>query len=218
MFQDECSNITLEILDALTDDVGEAYFEAVESYVKKMYSIDALNDSNLLYAKPNIRNEISLAKLEKSWPEVPIYDPVSGISGRSDLILNVDGKPCVLDLKTTSLTPSRWDEFLQAPTKVNYELQVNFYGVEMNEQEYYDVKIEKVGIGTVNLLMPAGVEDSEHERYWNLTDEIRDDILNLKSNLARHRNAYLDKTIETCIYSKCREHTKNDETRNTGSS
>lgn len=125
----------------------------------------------------------------------------------ADAVIDVESNPVTFDIKTTSIAPDKWDAAVATFPKENYKFQVDIYSTLMNDQNYYDKKIEKNGIGTINLLMPAGAEDSEHECYWNLTQERQENIMEfLGKYVAKHRDAWLNGGVEECTSRFCKEH------------
>lgn len=59
--------------------------------------------AHLLWERPNITDPEILVKLERKWPEVPVFDPELGVSGRIDLVLKVMDSPVIVDIKSTSI-------------------------------------------------------------------------------------------------------------------
>lgn len=214
MFQDEALNLeTAALAKAVGEEIPERYAEAVDLYIRKMYRMDALkSDKSLLWAPPRLTDPVLIEKLKTSWPEVPVHDLESGISGRADLILNDDDSPCVLDLKTTSVKPDLWESFTSKPISKAHELQVGLYAHLMNKYEYYDKKITKIGLGYINLLMPPGEENSEYEVYITYTEKMDNDIAELIKHLKIQRDAYMKEgvTVE-CTYPRCKAHTSKEE-------
>lgn len=212
LFQDAAIDSELvDLAKTIAEEVPEEYASAVDLYIRKMYRLDAVKTGGLLWAAPTITDPAILKKLTESWPEVPVWDAASGISGRADLVLDVDDHPCILDLKTTSVIPSKWEEYTQKPSsEEQYKLQISLYAYFMNKYNYYSKPVKKIGLAYVNLLMAPGEEDSEFEVYYDYTEKMDADIASLVEHLTIQRNAYIkEKATVECTYPKCKEHTKN---------
>lgn len=184
------------------------YRMAAGQYFHKLYQDAALViSSEVLWESPNVVDELK-QKLRDNWPEVPMVDVESGISGRADLVLDIDDSPVPFELKTTSVDVDRWKEgYTDKLPPSNHELQCGLYCHLMNKNKYYAKPITKFGFGYVNLLMVPGSPGSEFEVYRDYTQELDDKIGSLISHIARHRTAYMNnKTLLDCEYPNCRLH------------
>lgn len=184
------------------------YKMSVGNALHEMYQNDAMNVERLLWPKPTVPDFLQ-EKLESSWPEVPVADPESGISGRADLVLDQHGLPVVLDIKTTSIPVEKWnaDYFKKLPYK-NQMLQVGIYIHLMNKYGYYVSRISRGVLGYVNVLLPAGHRDAEIEKYFDYDDTMEENISLLIEHLSKERKAFIEGRGSSCSYPRCRIHAK----------
>ena len=191
--------------------IDQAYKMEIGTALHRMYQTEVLKHDSILWTKPVFTshpNELELIKkIEHNWPEVPVYDPESGISGRADAVLNLENEIVVFDIKTTSVPKDNWDTYKsnRLPGAAHI-VQVCTYIYLMNKYSYYHKKIKKGGLGYVNIAMSPGEEGSEFEYYFDYTDEMEENIRLLIEALAKHRSMFLqDKNID-CFYKNCGVH------------
>lgn len=231
---DLCMEDYFESVSSRTEWFIDNIYKAASGTAKhKEYQDECLLIEGLLWPKPtNVSPEIA-AKIEETWPEIPVKYPPAGISGRVDLVLNVRGKPLLVDIKSTSVNPDEWAEKMEkakgwlqgrfqdiprireAEYYRKYYTQLCSYIHMANLSNYYDQKIERGGLAYVNMLMPAGSKGSEVEIYWDFTPEIEAMCNLLFEHLAIHRNAKLAGKKEECKYPLCEKH--NDKKTTTAS-
>ena len=177
---------------------------------------DVLN-SEMLSMKNFNMDKFMRDKYKQIYPEVPMFDGESGVSGRADLILNLKGEPVVFDLKTTSVLDAqknkegewevdRWAKACKAFPKLEHRIQVCIYAHLINKFKYYSKPVKRCGLGYLNLLMPAGYEPAEFETYFDFTDELESKTANLLQHIGKHRLSYINKIEEKCTYPLCRVH------------
>lgn len=190
------------------------YRMEVGTYLHRMYQDEAVKLKSLIWDKPDLStfykdtglstSSVNLhEKLQNNWPEVPVYHPC-GISGRADLILNIDNEPVVFDIKTTTKEKTLWKDYKNTLPLEPHKIQVGIYIYLMNKYKYYTKKITKGSLGYVNLAMIAGEEGSEHEVMFDYTEEMEDSIGKLILELERQKIAYLSSTKVDCQYPLCR--------------
>jgi genome maintenance exonuclease 1 len=128
--------------------------------------------NNTDFAKDVMPTTVALFKQVKPWldehvefvygNEIPLYSHNLRTAGRCDLIAQVDGKPVILDFKTSSkLKKEEWIE--------NYFLQVTAYSIMF--EEMYGIPIEVMHI------FICGDEGKQHFikaplDYMNRTKEV----------------------------------------------
>lgn len=197
--------------------------------IHTMLQTEVQDIKNFLYPAPTFENvpeffpgfrESLQRKYEIEFPEVPVADFECGISGRADLILNVRGKPVLVDIKTTHVPDVIFNEKTQefekdrwATAKKKYpdskhRIQVAIYAYYMNLYKYYDKPIETAGLAYINTAIRPGLSEAEHETYFEVTPELLSDVGKLLTSLKAHRTAYLEGKQIPCTYERCREHTK----------
>lgn len=208
LLQDKSLTVTEEELTNTLEEISASYLEVMEAYIKQMYKQEAstFKAYGLLYNRPRDLGPMLEEKLAKTWPEIPGWEEESGISFRCDLVLNVDGDPGVIDIKTTSVNPDQWTEQLNRYPLPKHKLQVRFYRHLFNKANYFDKPVRHIGLGYVNLLMDAGSEGSEVEFWEDLGSEPDYQVEDLIKHLTKHRTAFLEGRIEGCTYSFCKEH------------
>ncbi len=210
LLQDEALRFDPAAMVEVLNDMAESYAEALQVYTSTMYKVGAKDQVGLLYGRPTVLPELQ-SKLDKNWPEVPGYDPPSGFSFRSDLVLNKNDYPAVLDIKTTAIEADRWDFYKEDLPQPEHLLQVRFYRYFFNKHKYYDKLIREIGLGYVNLLMPQGSDGSEHETWYDFGETEDQEIKELTECLGAHREVYIKsdgKETRDCFYSKCAAHAK----------
>lgn len=190
--------------------IDQVYKMEIGTALHKMYQSEILHSKTILWNLPNIPENLK-KKLDDNWPEVPVFDSESGISGRADVVLNVNNEIVVFDIKTTSVDKDRWESYKldKLPSQAHL-VQVSIYIYLMNKYKYYEKKIKKGALGYVNIAMTPGEENSEFEYYFDYTDEIESMVENLISSLKIHRDAYLKNCKVDCTYKYCGVH--NDRT------
>lgn len=170
---------------------------------------DTMKRSPLLYTLPRIPQDLALElipKLIKEWPEVPIRDHVTGISGKADLIMRYEDKPVLVDIKTTSLPDRQWHELTVA---ANYKTQLCVYAHFMNQYGYYPDPIERVGIAFYNLSGELGDTGAEREVYFKFDTTLQDKTKWMLEEIAKIRDQYMKGgKPDKCVYKKCRTHGK----------
>ena len=196
-------------------DVDQVYKMEVGTALHKMYQSEVLLFQNILWEKPSLQDELLIKKLELNWPEVPVWDPQSGISGRADLVLNLNNEVVIFDLKTTSVDRDKWDQYkkerLPSPSHI---AQVAIYIYLINKYNYYSKKVKKGAIGYVNIAMAPGEIGSEYEYYFDYTEDMNTVVEELVHNLIRHRDAYLqNNSCLECTYKYCNVHNRNRDDR-----
>lgn len=196
--------------------------------VHSMFQTEALSIPGLLHQEPDYSQYALVhpglvAEMKKKrkaiHPEVPVVDPLSGISGRADLILTLWNGPVVFDIKTTSvedlkvsedkseiLDSDRWLEKCKSLPSEEHKLQVGIYCYLINKFQLYPQKVRKAGLGYVNLLLKPGDPAAEYEVYFDFTEELEQKIGTLIEHLGKHRQAYFDGQESTCEYPLCRAH------------
>lgn len=188
------------------------------SAVHEEYQNELL-ESDKLYPKPeNIADERMKQKLEDKWPEVPFHDHETGISGSVDLVMTWKKAPCLIEIKSTSIDPTRWEEYKSKSLPSEHHLiQFGIYYWELLKLGYY-AEIPRGVLVYNNLLFPPGDEkgelellippDYELKKYpgIKLIDLAEDLILNLQDC----RNQYIQngKDGVVCHYGRCRKHKK----------
>lgn len=182
------------------------YRGKVGTHIHKMFQSEALLIQDFLYKKPNIPKNLE-QKLEDNWPEVPVFIEEIGLSGKADLVVNYKDKPLVIDIKTTSQVPFKWNTY-KCPSR--YKLQVKLYAYVMNLHNYYDTKIDKVCLAVVNLLMAPGSDDSEREYCFDLTEKDEEEIKHLLDQLKIQRDMFLagvpkEDAEKKCEYNLCED-------------
>lgn len=182
-----------------------SYRAEVGKYLHQMFQDESKDIPDLLWEKPNVPDDLKV-KLDTYWPEVPIWDKLTGISGRADLVLNNKGKPVVFDIKTTSVQPSSWEYTISKLPSDYHKCQVCIYIYYMNKYKYYDVKIEEGRLGYVNLLLPAGASGSEVEVSFKYTDELEQAVELLIEHLIKEKTLFLNKKPSSCTYPNCKLH------------
>lgn len=204
------------------------YKMEVGTYLHRMYQECAVDIKALLWEAPDFSRVMFAAgggnaeefrqKYLDIFPEVPIYDLETGVSGRADAVLNIYGKPVVFDIKTTSVEDvkfdeklgawesGRWAKYIKALPSTEHQIQVSVYCYFMNKFKYYTQPIRKAGLGYVNLLMKAGEPNAEHEVYFDFTEEMEERIGLLLKHLGHERKAYLEGRESQCEYIPCRAH------------
>lgn len=199
--------------------IDQSYKMEVGTALHRMYQLDALK-TTMLWEAPSFtifeeeHRNILQEKLDANWPEVPIYDAESGISGRADLVLNIDGEPVVFDIKTTSMDKERWKTYKEEKLPHQAHIvQVSLYIYFMNLYKYYTKKITKGALGYVNIAMAPGEENSEKEKYFEYTPEIEMKVDHLVSALSNHREAFLKEKKLDCSYIYCNTHGKENNDR-----
>jgi hypothetical protein len=192
----------------------ESYYKMeVGTYLHKMYQTESLKAEDLLWEFPDLSTFLRLhpnhmeinSKLVDNWPEVPVFDPDSGISGRADLVLNFDS-PVVFDIKTTSLDLYRWNTNKSKLPGEPHRVQVSIYCYLMNKYKYYSKPIKKAGLGYVNLLIPSGDSGSELEVYFDYDEEMEFKTGLLIEHLGIERKRYIDNIESQCTYPLCKNH------------
>lgn len=186
--------------------IEQIYKMEIGSALHRMYQDEVLKANEILWEKPNIPENL-IKKLADNWPEVPVMDSNSGVSGRADAVLNIDNEIVVFDIKTTSVDKDRWEKYkLEKLPSQSHLVQVATYIYLMNKYNYYNKKILKGALGYVNISMAPGEENSEYEYYFTYTDEMHDMIHNLLESLEKHRNAFLNESFIDCSYKYCGVH------------
>lgn len=206
MLQNQALDIEEHTLVEVLDDLAEDYLKALDTYIRYMYKREVSTDDKLLWARPRKLSDELEQKMAKSWPEVPGFDEESGVSFRTDLIINIDDSPAILDLKTTSIDPDRWVDSLTRLPYDEHELQVRVYRYFLNRQNYYDKPITKVGLGYINMVMVSGEENQEYEVYKDFGTGVDLEVEDLIKHLTIQRKAFLSGSKSECEYTKCREH------------
>lgn len=211
MLQNEALLFDYKEMETLLEDISEAYLTALDTYIGYMYKRETKGCKDLLWERPRDLGEMLEKKLEKAWPEVPGFCPESGFSFRSDLTLNIDNEPVIVDIKTTSVLPHLWEKHKETLPLPEHILQTRFYRHFFNLHNYYNKKINKTGLAYVNLLMPTGSEGSEHEVYQMFKEGPDLEIELLIKHLIIHRSAWLydkENKYRECTYPSCKEHGK----------
>lgn len=188
--------------------IDQAYKMEIGSALHRMYQTEILKNPSILWEPPELKTELLKKKLNDNWPEVPVYDPESGVSGRADLVLNISDEIVVFDIKTTSVDKSLWESYKtdRLPSS-SHIIQVATYIYLMNKYKYYKKKIKRGALGYVNIAMLPGEDNSEHEYYFDYTDKMEEMIEKLLGCFILHRNAYINgqQNLE-CTYEYCSTH------------
>lgn len=158
-------------------------------------------------------------KRQYIYPEVPVMDPLSGISGQADMILDLGGNPVVLDIKTTSIEDIKTDESKQVIIERNrwaskcaalpseeHKIQVGIYCHLLNKFKILSKPVRKAGLAYVNMLLKPGDPDAEYEIYFDFTEEFEARIALLVEHLGLERQHYLNGVESECKYQYCRAH------------
>ncbi len=211
MYQDWATELPKEFVEEAMKSIVSDYLEVIDQYIRTMYKREALQCEELLWERPRDLGEEQEAKMAKSWPEIPLFDEESGISLRTDLVINEDGEPVILDLKTTSIENDRWySGYMDRLPDSAHELQVRIYRYLFNKHNYYKKKVRKVGLGYINLLVKHGMERQEHEVYKDMGEDEDLEVKELISHLSLQRSNWIKegKTLP-CTYGKCGKHNGN---------
>src|SRR5581483_3058799 len=169
---------------------------------------DAQDCDDLLWSKPNIPESLEefRTKFEKHWPEVPVMDLEARISGRADLVINIQRKPVVVDLKIPQEKDlDKWHEIRDTLPEDSHIAQVCFYIHVMNKYKYYDIPIEMGGIVYYNPYIPEAKGIPEKEYYFNYSD-FKEDTEDLINHVTQHCIAFSNNVDLPCAYSKCETH------------
>lgn len=183
---------------------------------------DDLLKSNLLYfpdgTHPGLylgngymRQEIR-ADIEKQWPEVPYRCPKSGFSMRVDGVLKIDDHPAVIEIKTTSVPPDKWEEYKQKylPDKKHFS-QVLICTNRLNLSKLYSKPIKQFGLVYLNLMMPIGDQSGEIEFWFPYSEELKQQSNLLIANFTKERKMYIENRESSCSYSNCYRHREKKE-------
>lgn len=162
------------------------------------YSQYALTSYNLMMEMMEKRKLIH--------PEVPVWDPLSGISGRADMVLDLGGEPVVFDIKTTSVEPDKWATKTADLPSEEHKIQVGIYCHLMNKFKLYSKPVRKGGLGYLNMLLKPGDPDAEYEVYFDFDSAFEQRIALLVEHLGIQRQQYLSGHESKCEYPYCRAH------------
>lgn len=162
----------------------------------------------------------ALEKLEKYWPEVPIYDPIAGVSLRMDGVKQ-RGSYKVIEIKSIGVENTQWVWEDKEKTKGKWEtgcwdkekkklpttahkMQAAFYLYYCNLFKLYPPMKQAI-FCYQNTKMKD--RTAKYEVPFTLTDQMSMMISVLLEDLTKHRNAWLDgKTKVECTYKYCKEH------------
>lgn len=200
--------IQVKVHEAPSFGIDTKYSFAYGSALHHVYQDAARSAAGLLYKAPHMPEEL-ISKANWIFPEVPVRDPASGLSGQADLVLSLDNEPVPMELKTTASDPTKWLEDRKKKPNSNHKVQVALYAHIMNREGYYDKKIKKCGTGYINFLHGRpGYFENEHEVYFDFTNEMDEKCGELLKQLAFHRDAYMAGEDIPCEYEYCNRHKK----------
>lgn len=155
-------------------------------------------------------------KTKAAWPEVSFYCPVSGFSGRMDLVLaksprivdikSIGQLDVVKDKKTGSVKFGQWDALLPKLPKEEHKIQDSLYIYFSNKYKLFSQPIDLGGIAYINTRLDNA--SNKHEAGFGYTNQINGMIDHLVSRLAIHRTAWMNKLCVECEYQYCPDHSK----------
>jgi hypothetical protein len=207
----------------LTYDTKAKYKMLMGGYIHKMYQERAMTIPGLLWQDPDFSEYLKLTNdqkiletLELIRPEVPVRCPITGLSGRADIVENFNGEPAILDIKTTcvedikfnkekELEVDRWAAKKKKYPETKHKIQVGLYAHFMNKYKYYTKPITKIGLAYINYTL-TGLVESEHECYFDYTPDMDEKLALLLVHLGKERTAFLNGEKSSCEYPYCRAH------------
>jgi hypothetical protein len=175
--------------------------------IHRGFEAEVLQVPGLLYPFPEYKDDPELAAwAEKIKPEVPIWCRSTGIKGKIDAVLNVDGKPFVFDLKTKSMTGKAWKTFCENPqAEMSHIVQVCIYINRLNRSGVYPDKITHGSLGYLNLLSKSMSRGSFIEKEVVYAD-YREKTNDLIKALAKGRRQFHAGKKITCTNPRCGVH------------
>lgn len=167
----------------------------------------SMRADRLLYPKPNYTDPSLVQWLEKSWPEVPISCPKSGVRGKVDAVIYRGDDIGVVDLKCVWQTEKQWLELLRNKTPQHSHLvQVSIYVNRLNALKAYDKRIKWGCVAYMNMLKKPFSKNSYVECWFEYDDHIREKTNLLLKHLSKGRKQAIAGERVVCEYPRCPEH------------
>lgn len=163
----------------------------------------------LLFDKPPARDAEHAQQIDRYWPEIKIFYEMYGVSTKPDNILRIQGKPVLIDKKTTwldlhgpSAGPkpqlSHWTQVCSGIFCVN--------GLNI----YPDVKIERGGVVYIDCRQQPFTYDWSVEKYFDYTSAVEEMMEIMFEHRVWHRNGKLKGKTRKCEYPYCPTHGTHD--------
>ena len=144
---------------------------------------------------------------KKIEPEYACWDKESGIKGKIDDILNVDGEPVITDLKFRWMDRAAWDRFVKdGKAKIEHATQVRIYMNRLNAMKIYQERMQQGRISYCNMLMRPFSKGSIFEVPITYTKQDATDTNDLIEALWEGRMRELEGKPAICRNKKCAEH------------
>ena len=185
-----------DVLGSFRTRRGSAIHEEIQKdllWSKKLYPLEKLNIS---------------AQDTVVWPEIPFWDKKSGISGRLDLMWDLDG-PVPVELKTTSKIEKAWNEL---KPDSSHRCQASIYCEELMQMGIVQEPIKQFMLVYVNSMMRPEDPAAYKEFFIPYDDKLQTKTRILIEHLTLARQDYIkDSKDLVCKYPGCVKHRKKKE-------
>lgn len=184
-----------DVLGAFRTRRGSAIHEEIQN---------DLQHSKYLYPK----SKLNLTKKDlEVWPEVPFWDKKSGISGRLDILWDLDG-PVPIELKTTSKIEKAWNEL---KPDSSHRCQASVYCEELMQMGIVKEPIKQFMLVYVNSMMRPEDPAAYKEFFIEYDEKLQTKTKILIEHLTLARQDYINKKDLVCKYPGCVRHRKKKE-------
>ena len=159
-----------------------------------------------LYAKPTVPEDVQEWQ-DRSWPEVVFSDPFNILRMKCDGVINVDGRPEVIELKTKNWADDAWKKFVkQGQPEECHRVQTLIYINRFNAHGYYPLKIRRGRVAYYNHRMGELSPRSYKEMIVQYTGKDRIEVNEFIRTWIYHWWQYMTKGEVKCMSSLCFRH------------